>query len=69
MIWRGGAKAGDWRSGELGSGRVSAGPGWSLDVPLTHGVERHDGDETHVYVTLHADDGGRAVVVQLLHLG
>ena len=67
VVWRDGAKAGDWRSGPIGDAKVEASAGWSLELPFDHSLALHAGDKTDVYVTFGADDGGHAVRAQLLH--
>lgn len=66
VIWRDEVKAGDWRSGDLGTGRHTAKPGWTLDLPFDHGLEHRAGDKLDVYVSMRADDGG-AVPLLLFH--
>ncbi len=62
-VWKDGAfvVAG---SGQIVAGHVDAGPGWSLEVPLT-GIDPSASGDAVVFVSFVADDGGVYIPVTL----
>jgi hypothetical protein len=68
VLWEGYNKAGDWRANELPAGatdNITAGPGWSFDLPLAHGFNIAPSQEVVAYVTFAAFDGEQAIPVAL----
>jgi len=61
--WRDSGSEGQWTSEIASADDVSAGPGWSLELPFDHGFETREGDRVTVSVTFSVRDGERLIPV------
>jgi hypothetical protein len=64
--WREGSAEGEWSAPTVDGGQVSAGPGWTLDLPFAHGFDLRPGDRTAVAATFAILRDGRPVPVRLV---
>jgi hypothetical protein len=66
VLWKEYDKRGDWHAKDVSNpGRITADPGWSLDLPFDHGFHIGSGEEVVAYVTCSAFDGDQAILVAL----
>jgi hypothetical protein len=60
---------GKWESGLIGTGdakKITAKPGWSLKLPMAHGLALEPGDELSVYAEFAVLDQGMTIPISLL---
>jgi len=67
VLWEGYLNQGDWRAKEAAgaSAPVTAGPGWSLELPFDHHHDLNDKREVIAYATFTIFDGTTPVPVSL----
>lgn len=63
--WRDSDSLARWTAPEVGTGELTADPGWRLDLPFDHGFDLAAGDQLTVYATFAAHDGDQYVPVGL----
>lgn len=64
VLWRKGNAEAFWSAPPASFGEVTAGPGWSLDLPFDHGFHVTARVKVVAYVTFTAYDGESAILVK-----